>query len=47
MKKLLATLLLGAGLAFGGLNAVAQTATEPAAATATAAPADAAAAPAP
>jgi Amt family ammonium transporter len=46
MKKLLATLLLGVGLAFGGLNAVAQTATEPAAATATAAPADAAAAPA-
>ncbi|MBA4261879.1 MAG: ammonia channel protein [Comamonadaceae bacterium] len=46
MKKLLATLLLGAGLAFGGLNAVAQTTTEPAAATATAAPADAAAAPA-
>ena len=46
MKKLLATLLLGMGLAFGGLNATAQTATEPAAATATAAPADAAAAPA-
>ncbi len=46
MKKLLATLLLGMGLALGGLNATAQTATEPAAATATAAPADAAAAPA-
>jgi Amt family ammonium transporter len=28
MKKLLATLLLGVGLAFGGLNAVAQTTTE-------------------
>ena len=46
MKKLLATLLLGVGLALGGLNATAQTATEPAAATATAAPADTAAAPA-
>ncbi|OGB16203.1 MAG: ammonia channel protein [Burkholderiales bacterium RIFCSPHIGHO2_12_FULL_67_38] len=43
MKKLLATLLLGAGLAFGGLNALAQTTEAPAAA---AAPADAAAAPA-
>ncbi len=43
MKKLLATLLLGAGLAFGGLNALAQTTEAPAAATA---PADAAAAPA-
>ena len=42
MKKLLATLLLGMGLAFGGLTATAQTATEPAAATATAAPAAAA-----
>jgi Amt family ammonium transporter len=42
MKKLLATLLLGAGLAFGGLNAVAQTTTE--APAAVAAPADAAAA---
>ena len=46
MKKLLATLLLGVGLALGGLTATAQTATEPAAATATAAPAEAAAAPA-
>lgn len=44
MKKLLATLLLGAGLAFGGLNALAQTTEAPAAATAPAA--DAAAAPA-
>ncbi|MDI3512380.1 ammonium transporter [Hydrogenophaga bisanensis] len=44
MKKLIASLLLGLGLAFGGLNAVAQTTTEaPAAA---AAPADASAAPA-
>jgi Amt family ammonium transporter len=39
MKKLLATLLLGMGLAFGGLNAVAQTTEAPAAVTA---PADAA-----
>ena len=39
MKKLLASLLLGAGLAFGGFSAIAQTTTEPAAATATAAPA--------
>ncbi|MFZ2824790.1 ammonium transporter [Hydrogenophaga sp.] len=49
MKKLLATLLLGVGLAFGGLNAVAQTApaADAPAATAPAAPAaDAAAAPA-
>jgi hypothetical protein len=38
MKKLLATLLLGMGLAFGGLNAVAQTTEAPAAVTA---PADA------
>ncbi|MCB4362984.1 ammonium transporter [Hydrogenophaga taeniospiralis] len=44
MKKLLATLLLGAGLAFGGLNALAQTTEAPAAAAAPAA--DAAAAPA-
>ena len=41
MKKLLATLLLGMGLAFGGLNAVAQTTEAPAAVTA---PADAASA---
>ncbi|MDP2218795.1 MAG: ammonia channel protein, partial [Hydrogenophaga sp.] len=40
MKKLLATLLLGVGLAFGGLTAVAQTTTE--APAAVAAPADAA-----
>jgi Amt family ammonium transporter len=46
MKKLLATLFLGIGLAFGGLNAVAQTTTEAPAATA-AAPADAAPAAAP
>jgi ammonium transporter, Amt family len=49
MKKLLATLLLGVGLAFGGLNAVAQTAAPAAdapAAAATAAPAADAAAPA-
>ncbi|MDO9294226.1 MAG: ammonia channel protein, partial [Hydrogenophaga sp.] len=45
MKKLLATLLLGVGLAFGGLNAVAQTTTEAPAAVAAPA-ADAAAAPA-
>ena len=44
MKKLLASLLLGAGLAFGGMGVMAQTTTEPAAATATAAPADAPAA---
>mgnify|MGYP006186971837 CR=1 FL=1 len=43
MKKLLATLLLGVGLAFGGLNAVAQTTTEAPAAVAAPA-ADAAAA---
>ncbi len=47
MKKLLATLMLGMGLAFGGLSATAQTTTEPAAATATAAPAEAAAPAAP
>jgi len=35
MKKLLATLLLGMGLAFGGLNAVAQTTEAPAEVTAT------------
>lgn len=51
MKKLLATLLLGAGLAFGGLSATAQTAAAPATeaaatAPAAAAPADATAAPA-
>ncbi|WP_439112289.1 ammonium transporter [Hydrogenophaga sp.] len=48
MKKLLATLLLGMGLAFGGLNAVAQTTEAPAAVTAPAeaAPAAEAAAPA-
>ena len=46
MKKLLVTLLLGAGLAFGGLNAAAQTTTEATAPTATAAPAADAAAPA-
>jgi ammonium transporter, Amt family len=49
MKKLLATLLLGAGLAFGGLSATAQTATAPATEAAVtapaAAPADTAAAP--
>jgi len=40
MKKLIASLLLGLGLAFGGLNAVAQTTTEaPAAPAAVAAPA--------
>ena len=48
MKKLLATLLLGMGLAFGGLNAVAQTAAPAADAPAAAAPAaDAAPAAAP
>jgi Amt family ammonium transporter len=50
MKKLIATLFLGVGLAFGGLNAIAQTAAPAeapaAAAPAAAAPADAAAAPA-
>ncbi|MDP2419301.1 MAG: ammonium transporter [Hydrogenophaga sp.] len=46
MKKLLATLLLGVGLAFGGLNAVAQTADAPAAAVATEAAPAAAEAPA-
>jgi Amt family ammonium transporter len=45
MKKLIATLFLGMGLAFGGLNAIAQTAA-PAEAPAAAVPADAAAAPA-
>jgi len=45
MKKLLATLFLGLGLALGGLGASAQTATEPAAAPAVSAPADTAAAP--
>jgi len=45
MKKLIATLFLGMGLAFGGLNAMAQTAA-PAEAPAAAAPADATAAPA-
>ncbi|GLS16748.1 ammonium transporter [Hydrogenophaga electricum] len=42
MKKFLATLMLGLGLAFGGLNAVAQTATETAPAAEAAAPAAAA-----
>ncbi len=46
MKKLLASLLLGVGLAFGGMGVMAQTAPEPAPA-ATAAPADAAAPAAP
>lgn len=46
MKKLLATLFLGLGLALGGLGVSAQTATEPAAAPAVSAPADTAAAPA-
>ena len=45
MKKLLASLLLGAGLAFGGMGVMAQTAPEPA--PAAAAPADAAAPAAP
>ncbi len=45
MKKLIATLFLGMGLAFGGLNAMAQTAA-PAEAPAAAAPAEATAAPA-
>ena len=46
MKKLIATLFLGMGLAFGGLNAMAQTAA-PAEAPAAAAPAEAAPAAAP
>ena len=44
MKKLFASLLLGVGLAFGGMGVMAQTAPEPAPAAVSAAPADAPAA---